>query len=71
MMLYFNPRQLPRSMTRQQWRNTWRWKRVTEAQLAARERDQLKLLVTHGHIMTRRTLENILDNAINPPIYVL
>ena len=68
--LYFNPSKFPRTITRKEWRDIWRWKRVTEKQLAIEARAQIESLHYYGTTMPRHIRDEMLDNIINPPLLI-
>lgn len=68
MMLVFNPERLSRSITRDEWRDIWRWKRVTEKQLRKSVEEQIGLLVAYGNNMPQKIRRDIIDVVVNPPL---
>lgn len=68
MILIFNPARLSRSINRKGWKEIWRWKRVTEKQLAKSIEEQIWLLVAYGTTMPEYMRKDMIDVIVNPPI---
>lgn len=64
MILVFNPEHLSRSINRKEWKEMWRWKRVTEKQLKKSIEEQFGLLVAYGTTMRK----DMIDVITNPPL---
>jgi hypothetical protein len=47
--LYFVPSQFPRTITRAEWKEIWRWKRVTQKILAEEYEKRRNDLAAFGH----------------------
>jgi len=67
--LYFNLAKFPRTITRDEWKEIWRWKRVTEKQLAIEMEKQWANFVALGATYPELK-ERIIDEFIRPPIIV-
>jgi len=65
LQLYFNPQKFPRTITREEWREIWRWKRITEKKLREEMSRQLANLATYGI-----THPEYLERFVNPPLLV-
>lgn len=70
MILVFNPSRLSRSITRKEWKEIWRWKRVTERQLAKSISEQIQLLATYGTTMPEYMRKDMIDAIVNPPVCI-
>lgn len=68
MILVFNPSRLSRSINRKEWKEIWRWKRVTEKQLAKSVEEQIGLLVAYGTTMPEYMRKDMIDVIVNPPL---
>lgn len=67
--LLFNAAAIPRTTTREQWREIDRWRRVTERTLRAERDRQIANMITYG-TSHPELLGDFIDRAINPPIMV-
>jgi hypothetical protein len=66
--LYFDPRMLPRTMTRDEWRALDRWRRLIRKELAQQleaRREMIARLITDVSIFGRAA---VLDDMVNPPL---
>lgn len=67
--LLFNPSSIPRTTTREEWHEMWRWKREAEkiirAELDERTRNLAIYGTTHPEIY-----KTVLDELVNPPLLV-
>lgn len=70
LQLYFNPAKFPRTIKRDEWKEIWRWKRITENKLIEATETQLQNLVIFGSTMPRYVRDDIMDKTINPPLLV-
>lgn len=70
MILVFNPSRLSRSITRKEWNEIWRWKRVTEKQLKKSIEEQIGLLVAYGTTMPEYVRKDMIDVVVNPPLLI-
>lgn len=70
MILVFNPERLSRSINRKEWKEIWRWKRVTEKQLAKSVEEQIGLLVAYGTTMPEYMRKDMIDVIVNPPLCI-
>lgn len=70
MILVFNPSRLSRSITRKEWNEIWRWKRVTERQLARSISEQMQLLGAYGTTMPEYMRKDMIDTIVNPPVCI-
>lgn len=72
MILYFQPQNLPRTMTREEWREAYRWVRITTKRLEKLHSEHLENLRaiiaddTASHKLRMQAVEKI----INPPMMV-
>lgn len=73
MILMFNPKVLPRTMTRKEWRDIDRWRRLTQKDLRAaaqREEETLRHMCEDlGAFGTARLVQRI-DRMVNPPVLI-
>ena len=58
MKLLFILQKFPRSMTKEEWREVWRWKRLTEKKLAKNEEEMVKVLL------------DSVEHLTNPPFLI-
>jgi hypothetical protein len=65
LQLYFVPQMFPRTITRKEWKEIWRWKRVTEKKLEKELEKQISNLVIYGC-----SHPEWLDGIINPPLLI-
>lgn len=70
MILVFNPERLSRSINRKEWKDIWRWKRVTEKQLAKSISEQIQLLGAYGTTMPEYMRKDMIDRLIHPPVCI-
>lgn len=68
MLLVFNPERLSRSINRKEWKEIWRWKRVTERQLKKSLGEQIGLLVAYGTTMPEHMRKYMVDVVVNPSL---
>lgn len=71
MKLVFQSDRLSRSMTRNEWKAAWRWKRQTEKTLAlyeARMQEQFNLLA--ADLSAYGTAYSLADKIINPALVI-
>lgn len=67
-MLVFNPERLSRSITRKEWKDIWRWKRVTERTIKKSLAEQIVLLATYGTTMPVGMRREMIDVITNQPL---
>lgn len=65
--LIFNSTAIPRTTTREQWREIYRWKRTTEKKLEASAKERIKNMVTFG-TSHPEILSDYIDRLVNPPV---
>lgn len=70
MELIFQPDRIPRTMTRQEWKEAYRWLRQTRNILKKNLEEQIHLLNVYGNTMPDRMRNGIIDNIVYPPIIV-
>lgn len=63
MRLLWQPNHLPRTMSRREWREIYRWKRVEEKKLLRMERETLRFAVEFNEL-------DMLDRIVNPPLLI-
>jgi len=78
MRLYFVPTKLPRTMTRKEWKDCDRYRRITQKVLAQYEKEMLDLAAemttnavlygTSESEQVRRMRQDLYDKIVNPPI---
>ena len=62
MNLYFVPSKFPRTISRAEWREIWRWKRVVEKRLAEEMQKQSAALGAFGSVMLPQARSEMIDN---------
>jgi hypothetical protein len=67
--LLFNADAIPRSTTREQWREIDRWRRVTVRTLRDKMDRQLANAIAYG-TSHPELLGDFIDRAVNPPIMI-
>jgi hypothetical protein len=65
MRLLFNPAKLPRTMTRKEWKEIDRWRRVVTRKLRESLEQRLSEVFIRGG---EKFLIDVLDEAVNPPL---
>lgn len=70
MFLVFDPTKLPRTWTREQWREVWRWKRVTEKRLVEHTERQITEIICFGSTMPSEMRRDLIDRISNPPLLI-
>lgn len=65
--LLFVPTKLPRTMTRKEWYECWRWKRITEKQLNEIIEERTRDFVAFGNTWSKQMCDDFIDNIINIP----
>lgn len=68
--LYFNPSKFSRTITRKEWKEIYRWKRITEKKLIEVTQEQIQNLVTYGSTVPRYMKADIIDKIVNPPLLI-
>lgn len=66
--LYWNPSKVPRTLTREQWKECYRWVRITRKRLREELQKQQQFLATYGTTMPQIIKNDILDKMVNPPL---
>jgi len=66
--LYFNPTMIPRTITRKEWKEIWRWKRITQSELAKAMQREIDYLVVYGNTLLPEQKQRMIDNIVNPPL---
>lgn len=70
LQLYFIPSKFSRATTRDEWKEIWRWKRLTEQKLRADLEKERALISNLGTPLAPHIKEALLDHMINPPLLV-
>ncbi len=70
MNLIFNATSLSRAITRAEWKEIWRWKRLTEKRMKKSVEEQIALLVAFGTTMPKHIRSDMVDTIINPPLMI-
>lgn len=65
--LYFVPSKLPRTWTRQQWKEAYRWVRVTRKKLNEATAKRLAWLQIYGTTHPE-LVHRAIDDMVNPPL---
>lgn len=68
MILVFNPECLSRSINRKEWKEIWRWKRVTEKRLAEELEHQRQNFIAFHTTMPSYMKKDIVDQMIYPSL---
>lgn len=68
LILHFNQTKIPRSVTRQEWKEIWRWKRITERKLNVTIQQEINDLVIFGSTIPQHIKSDILDKLAYPPL---
>lgn len=68
LQLYFNPSKFPRTINRKEWKEIWRWKRVTEKDLDKHCQKMYDNFAVYGSTWPDRMRDDFLDEMINPPL---
>lgn len=68
--LYFDPSKFPRTITRAEWRDIWRWKRETQKRIAQEIVDRQNDLIFFGTVMLPAQRKEIIERLVNPPLLV-
>jgi hypothetical protein len=68
--LLFVPEQFPRTIGRDEWKEIWRWKRVTERELTKAAEQQRNDFITYGSTWPTAVRERIINEMINPPVVI-
>lgn len=68
MKLYFNILTIPRTITREEWKRLWQWKRITEKDLQLQEEKKVNMLRRYGDVMPLETKSRMIDEMVNPPL---
>lgn len=67
--LVLSPEMLPRTITRQRWREIDHWRRATRRKMAQIMDEQIINLVTYGYEWPQQTRDQVMDRMVNPPIF--
>lgn len=68
LQLYFVPTLLPRTISRKEWYDLWRWKRVMQQELTVAAWRETAFFREYGHTLTPEQRRDMLDRMVNPPI---
>lgn len=68
--LYFNPSKFPRTIKRKEWKDIWRWKRVTEKRVKEEVDKQISNLIVYGSTMPRYIKDDIMEELIYPLLLI-
>lgn len=68
MILVFNHEAIPRTTTREQWREIDRWRRTTQKRLRFLAQERAKNLATLG-ITDLEYRTRLANEIVNPPVY--
>lgn len=68
LQLYFDNSKFPRTTTRKEWKEIWRWKRVTEQQLEESSKKYIEVLKLPN--LPEHIRVGLLDRIMYPPILV-
>lgn len=68
MYLVFDITKVPRNLSRQRWKDLWRWVRVVRGNLLKARMLQTERLRNHGHQMSDEQKRELIDRIVNPPI---
>lgn len=68
MILYFDITKVPRSTSREEWKNCWRRVRVLKKELLWANKGRIELLVEHKDIMPPKIKADLIDHLVNPPL---
>lgn len=68
MKLLFRKGLIPRTTTRQSWKEIWRWKRKTERTLSEMEEKTIAQL--RDEELPDKARQAIIDSVINPPVLI-
>lgn len=70
MILYFVPEKLPRTMTKAQWKEADRWRRIVDKKLQQHLIGKMELLtqqIIFG-TMPKESMGRLLDDVVNPAL---
>ena len=68
LQLYFNLATFPRTITRKEWKEIWRWKRIMEQKLNTHAEEMAMNMSMFGH--SHPGYQDWLDQVINPPLLI-
>ena len=66
--LVFTPTMFPRSMTKAEWKEADRWRRVTQKKLAEHAQSEMDNLVVFGTTLAPAVRSSMIDAMVNPPL---
>lgn len=68
LQLYFVPSKVPRTITRKEWYDCWRWLRITRKKLAEQLEQERMMLSVYGTTMLPEAKRDLMEKMINPPL---
>lgn len=68
--LYFNPSKFPRTISRKEWKEIWRWKRVVQKQLVIELERMQEQLILYGTTILPQAKADIIEKMVNPPLLI-
>ena len=68
--LYFDPAKFPRTITRAEWKEIWRWKRITQKKLAEELNKQMNNFILFGSTWPDHIRDDFIYQTTNPPLLV-
>jgi hypothetical protein len=67
--LVLNKEMLPRTITRERWREIDHWRRSVRRKVAKIMDERIRVLSTHGSSLPPLVREQMIDEMVNPPIF--
>lgn len=68
--LSFNPTKIPRTISKEEWYEIWRWKRVTEKRLSEQIETDIINFTVYGSTWPEEMRQDYMDQLTNPPLLV-
>lgn len=68
--LYFNPQLFPRTTTKKEWIDIWRWKRVTQNKLREEMDKAMLNYKANSNIWPEHTKQDFINSIVNPPLLI-
>lgn len=68
MKLYLDICKIPRTVTRAEWKEIHRWRRIVTRQLKKDVQHKMDMLAVYGTTMLPEMKEDLLNEMINPPL---
>ena len=68
--MYFVPERFPRTIGRKEWKEIWRWKRVTQKRLIEEVAKEQLMLSVYGSTMPDYARCDLIERMIFPPLLV-